>query len=208
MRVLRRVMLARRVLLLGVLFVVGTGLGLLSAHGTIRIDLNPLVESHVLPASALITVAVAACGATISRPRLYSWERIGARGRASTSAAAVAVVGILASLAPAIGPLIRWPDEMARGWLIADSLVLACAIYVLGALISPLLAGGVVAVAFLAHGVAYNVGVVPDVVDTLSGIRADVSWYVPVILLTLTVVVHASTRGATTFAHRLGRNEH
>lgn len=161
----------------------------------------------MLPASTLITLAIAACAAVITRPRFYDWERIGQRGRPAVVAGSAAMIGIVASLAPVLGPLVRWPDDLARAWVLADSIALACAVFIFAVLVTPFLAGGVVAIAFIAHGIAYNLRAIPDGLSVLSGARNEVSWLAVTALLGLTLVVHISTYGATSFSRRLGSNE-
>lgn len=209
MTALRLVVLARRVPLLSVVVAAMTGLAWLFYRDAIEIDLDisPFAPTHTIPVPELIAVVTGILGAAVTRPRFWEWERLGGL-RTRVVAVALAALVIAAPLLPALVGVHTLPDGVAWSWLVSNVLTMSATTLLLSAVLGPALGGGA--------GLAGYVGIA--LVDNLvAGARPLLplaahpaehgKWLPPLILIPVALLVHAYTRGLSTWAHRLDHNE-
>ncbi|PRW62297.1 hypothetical protein [Actinopolyspora mortivallis] len=209
MTTLRLVVLARAVPRLAALLVLMTGLSWTFYHTAITIDLNvsPFAPSHTVPMPEMIAMITGILAATVLRPRLWEWERLGGP-RVRLVAVTLAAVAMAAPLLPALIGLYSMPGDRTPTWLVSNTLTIGATVLLLSALIGPLLAGGVTLGCYLGLVLLDNLVVGARPFLPLATYPATHGkWLPPLILIPLALAVHAVTRGTSAWAHNLGRNE-
>lgn len=161
------------------------------------------------PISELLPVVAGMLGVALLVPRLWSWERLGRRGRVRWRAAVCAIAAL--ALPASIPWLVhyRLPPE-ARWWDIVWNIVLLTAIAMLATVALGRVLGPLLGVAVYAAAIAVQ-QVTPDIARWLpiSGASTNLRPHIATAagLAVLAVAVWTITLGRSRFADNLTRNE-
>ncbi|SDY88996.1 hypothetical protein SAMN05421504_107330 [Amycolatopsis xylanica] len=176
--------------------------GLSAAIGrwTIIVDLNRTGLDNRMPAAELCAIVGATLLAMLTRPRFWSWDRVGTwRARVVAGVVAAAGIGLPAVCVPVVVPGL--PDGTPWLWVLANALVLGALVQLVSPLLSPLAAGVFVLVMWFVCGVVNNV--TPGIWLPIAGYReADGRWIAAGVLGVAAIVVHVRTCGITSWAYR------
>ncbi|MBA0127594.1 hypothetical protein H0B56_18780 [Haloechinothrix sp. YIM 98757] len=172
----------------------------------IRIDLS-VEHTHRLPLVEIIVIVTATLAASLLRSRFWTWERLGGV-RCRVVAGVSAIVGLCVSMLPATTATTRIPGDVPTNWVLANALTLAATVSIIAVVMSPLLGGGLVLLAYFVHGIVYNMEpLVRDYLPLVGYPGPDGHWVLAVALATVAVACHVATWGSTRWAHRRDHNE-
>lgn len=160
----------------------------------------PLVELTTLVGAVVLT--------SLTRPRLWHWERLGPR-RPRVLATTVAIVGMGVAQIPILVVFLG-STEIRWGWLLANGVLVAAAVFAVSPLLGPILGGNLVLALYLVNGVLFNA--VPGIADVLPVVGFDsravivadfptsppeAHWWLAVGITLVAVWSHWATIGAT-----------
>ncbi|EID54993.1 hypothetical protein [Saccharomonospora xinjiangensis] len=181
------------------------GLSALIGTAMLRIDIAG-TRPERLPLVELCALLSATMLATITRPRLWKWDRVAAGWRGRGVAGAVAAAGITLPTACLFAVLPRLPDGTPWTWVWANTVTLAAVVYLAVPFTGALWAGVVALATWVGCGVVHHLyPAATPYLPTSGYLEARPHWGHAAVLALAAVAAHLATVGAT--AYRRARDD-